>query len=82
MVRCTKNGCQSPSTWFYGNVYSACDKDKVELQQMLEGTHLHSNCDKCGYGFCTDKVCSEEGEHEFLCMKHPETISKLKELLE
>ena len=81
MVECTKNECQSSSTWFYGDVYSSCEKHKAELQKMLEGTHLHMKCDKCFRVFHTTKVCAEEGEHEFLCMLHPETIAKLKDLM-
>ena len=81
-MKCTNNDCQSPSTWFYGDIYSACEKHKAELQKMLEGTHLHLKCTKCFYIFHTSKVCTEKGDHEFLCMRHPEMIAKFKKLLD
>ena len=64
---CCKNDCEKPSIWAKGNAYSACEDHKEELQKMLEGYHLHSQCDNCGAEFCHDKVCNVQGDHKFDC---------------
>lgn len=68
MKQCCENTCNKKSTWFKGNIFSACDDHKEALEKSLVGYHIHSKCDGCDYEFCVDKLCESEGEHRFLCI--------------